>query len=62
MLDLNSTRYTLSYTIDYAMGMGLFIDRLFSTIKKNNETGLQVLEEIIKTRFPNFEFIDFKAL
>jgi hypothetical protein len=58
VLDDKTTLYTLSYKIDVAIGLGLFVDPLLSTIKKNFDKGTQVLEEIMTTKFPSVSFLD----
>lgn len=56
MQDEQTTLYTLSYKIKLAFGLGLLIDPLMGTVKKNFEKGTQVLEEIILDRVKNMNF------
>lgn len=46
--DTQSTQYSLSYKLNVIFGLGIFIDALISTVKKNFEKGTKVIEDIIQ--------------
>lgn len=51
--DDQSTNYNISYKLNVIFGLGIFIDTLIATVKKNIEKGTTVIEDIISKRAAN---------